>query len=224
VFYSELEIPDSSFYWFRRYFEFSPDSLRAPRALFILAELSRVHQAKEYADYRDLYQKLIQEYPNSTYAEEARRILGIATIRQADDVAERVYAEAESLMSSGRYREAISRLQSLAADQQGAPLAARSQLAIGWIYEHRLHKPDSALLYYRRVVREYDKTPYAAAIRDRITAKPEGEAADSVRVQQQKEEGQQPPTVRDVDDEVIRSGARPAAIPDTTRLRRVIRD
>jgi TolA-binding protein len=225
VFYTEFEIPDSAFYWFRRYFEFSPDSLRAPRALFILAELSRVHQEKDYADDRDLYQKLIQEYPNSTYAEEARRILGIATIRQADDVAERVYAEAESLISSGRYREAIRQLQSLAEDQHGSPLAARSQLAIGWIYEHRLHNPDSALHYYRRVVREYDKTPYAAAIRDRITPKPEGETADSVRVQQQKKDnGQQPPTVRDIDDEAIRPGARPAAIPDTIRSRRVIRD
>jgi TolA-binding protein len=213
VFYSDLEKPDSSFYWFRHFFELKVDSTRAPRALFILAELSRTHPEKRFADPGDLYQKLIQEYPRSSYAEEARRILGIPVVRQSADDAERSYAEAESLLWLGRYEEAIAHLHEIAEDQQGSLIAARSEYAIGWIYEYRLDEPDSARSYYQRVSEQYKTSPYAAALKNKVLSKADSTVSDSPGVPlPERHENRRPPA----NEESIQPPPRPSRSPSPT--------
>jgi hypothetical protein len=53
-------------------------------------------------------------------------------------------------------------------DHAGSPYAAKSAYTLGWIYEHRLQKSDSALAQYKALVEHFGSTRYAAAVRGRI--------------------------------------------------------
>ncbi|MBF8247367.1 MAG: hypothetical protein HW374_167, partial [Bacteroidetes bacterium] len=53
-----------------------------------------------------------------------------------------------------------------------SPFAARSEYTIGWIYEHRLSKPDSALAHFRKLMEQHGSSKYAVAIRTRLAEAP----------------------------------------------------
>jgi len=184
AFHTELELPDSALLWFRRALEWKVDSTVAPRALFIVAQLGKSTGTATEKETADLYRTLIDRFPRSTYAEEARRILGLPLTQRTQEEGERAYAAAESLLWRGHYHRAIEEWKEIVNENPSSALAAKSQYAIGWVYENVLLKPDSALAYYKMVAELHKTSPYAAAVKKRIT---EPENTES-----KPQEGQQP--------------------------------
>jgi tetratricopeptide (TPR) repeat protein len=180
AFHTELEIRDSAFVWFRRSLEWGVDSTRAPRATFILAELAKTSKTMTENEITRLYQKIVESYPSSVYADEARKILGIPLppriVEQKEDFE---YSVAESLLWAGHYHLAIEHFKAIVDLDESSSLAAKSQYAIGWIYEQRLSKPDSALISYKTLVDRYKSSPYASSVRNRISEPPKTEKQDT---------------------------------------------
>lgn len=160
LFYAELGVEDSARTWYSLAVRGLTDSVRVPRAYYILAELTP-HQA-------DSLLARVLEYPRSPYAPLAGSRLGMEPERERRDPAAGLYAAIEEQIEAGDYASAVHRLRALTRDYAESPYAAKSLYALGWLYEHRLGQPDSALVCYTTVKERYGNTRYAQAVRDRL--------------------------------------------------------
>jgi len=168
LFQGELMEPDSSYFWYRQSLTLSSDSVRNPRILFILAELAQGHQDGRFGSPNDYYREVVVRYPRSKYAEQARIILNMPVAKKEVDPSEKLYAQAESLIDLKQYEKAIVTLKGIGDQFPGSAFAAKSEYAVGWLYENQLSKPDSALVHYKRLVERHGKSNYAAIVKPRI--------------------------------------------------------
>lgn len=170
LFYTALGVHDSASYWFRRLLNDHPGSHYVPRALFTLAQISSQDSAltKEATD--SLYLRIVTEFPESEFANAARRILGLAPVEVKKDEAEGVYAKAEELLLSGKHKPAILVLASVVHDHPESPWAQKAQYAIGWVYEQLMTQQDSAIANYERLVTLYPSSEYATQVRPKLAA------------------------------------------------------
>ena len=184
IFYSEVVEPDSAFYWYNRSLLWNYKNSRSPRILFILAELSRTNPEKKFPAPEEYYSRLDHDFPESIYAEEARRFLNKATAVMKTDTALEYYAQSEKQIDARQYEKAIETLRSIVQSFPKSPVAAKSEYAIGWIMENRLAQPESAMVQYKRVVKNYAGTTYALAASRRFdeVIRPDTVKTDTVKM------------------------------------------
>ena len=163
IFYSEVIEPDSAFYWYNRSLLWSYNHSRSPRILYILAELSRTNLDKKFPAPEEYYSRLDHDFPESIYAEEARRFLRKAISVMKTDTASEYYTQSEKQVDDKQYEKAIETLRFIVQSFPKSPISAKSEYAIGWIMESRLAQPESAMVQYKRVVKNYTGTIYALA-------------------------------------------------------------
>ena len=226
VFYAELEVPDSAMFWYLRSLQDETDSIRAPRVLYILAELARTNPKQGYVPADERYRQLVEQYPASDYASAARRLMGKQTTDNSADPAEALYREGEALLDSAKYRPAIDRLRRIASRYPGSAYVPKSEFAVAWLYEHRLEQPDSALEGYRRIVAAYPRSVFVPVAARKIAganARRDSIAADSLRVANARADSLRKATA--VPDSLRKNTAVPdslkksptAVVPDTAR-------
>ncbi len=179
LFYMDIEQPDSAVFWYNDAIAGFEDSVRTPRMLYILAELARSYPEKNYADPDSLFRAIMNMYPKSVYAMRAATQLGIPVEMPKSDQGEARYKIAEAKIESGAYDEAVRILKTIIAEHSTSPYAPKSSYALGWLYEHRLAQPDSALRQYTSLLESYASSSYAGVVRPRIRAM---QSADSVAV------------------------------------------
>ncbi len=184
LFYAELEVPDSALYYYDRVLEAPPDTVRTPRVLYILADLSRKENLGMSTD--SLYRVIIRDYPASPYALAAKEALGIPLPTPKSDPAKALYAEAERSLQAQRTEEAMDQLGAIIDQYPESEYAGQSRYALGWIYEYVLAEPDSALSQYRMLVEDYGGSPFASRVRQRVVAaeKPKEAPRDSSLIEQ----------------------------------------
>jgi tetratricopeptide (TPR) repeat protein len=167
IFYTEVVVPDSAFYWYEKSLAWDYCPIRSPRILYILAELSRMNTGKNYPTPEEYYTRLDRDFPESIYAEEARRFLGKESSEKKTDNAAIYYEQAEKQIETRQYNNAIKAFRSIAQSYPKSPLAVKSEYAIGWIFENHLEQPESAIVQYKHVVKNYGGTKYAIAAANR---------------------------------------------------------
>ena len=170
IFYMEVVVPDSACYWYERSISWDYSPNRSPRLLYILAELSTLNTGKKYPTPEEYYTRLDRDFPESIYAEEARRFLGKESSVKKTDSAAVYYEQAEKQIETKQYANAIKAFRSIAQSYPKSPLVAKSEYAVGWIYENGLDQPDSALMQYKHVAKDYSGTKYAVAAANRSSA------------------------------------------------------
>ncbi len=170
LFYSELEVPDSAFFWYRQSLRLYRDSVRVGRTLFILSEIVRSNPERSFGDVNDLYREIVREFPETPYAEEAARRLGIAVAPKRRDEAEPLYERAESLSVRGDVNGAVELWKSILHRFPQSPTAPRAKLALAWTYEHQLQQPDSAATYYRMVAEQHAASEFGKVALRRVPA------------------------------------------------------
>ncbi|MCX6135170.1 MAG: hypothetical protein NTU47_15270, partial [Ignavibacteriales bacterium] len=183
LFYADLDVPDSAFYWLSKSLKLGIDSIQTPRALYVLAEVARANAEKKYGNEEDLYLLITEKYPKSTYAEESRIALGFRPTMKEVDPAAGVYAVAESLMYAGEHKRALDTLWRIVGEFGESPLVAKSRYTMAWIYENYLARPDSALSQYNTLAQKFAATKYGLAAQKRIPPleAPVKPAADSLK-------------------------------------------
>jgi hypothetical protein len=142
-----------------------PESRTVPRVVFTLAQIMERDSAGGHERADSLRKELIARFPDSDFADEARRQLGIAVVPKAVDPAEVKYRQAEGILLSREPDQAKDSLKSIVESFPGSPFAPRAQYAIGWIYENSLGQMDSAIATYKRLVEKYPSSPYAEKVR-----------------------------------------------------------
>jgi len=163
VFYSEVVEPDSAFYWYNQSLLWHYDRNYSPRILYILAELSRTNPEKKFPAPEEYHSRLDHDFPELIYAEEARRFLRKGSSAVKIDTALEYYAKSEKQVDAKQYEKAVETLRSIIQLFPKSPFAAKSEYAIGWIMENNLAQPDSAMVQYKRVAKNYKGTMYALA-------------------------------------------------------------
>ena len=169
LFLLEINIPDSAEYWYHRVISEHPASNVAARALYSLAEIYRSSEDKNRDAVNLLYRTLIEKYPETQYAEEARKFLGMKVERETDPAAA-VYARGETLLLEGKIESALSVFRSVIQDYPESPSVPKSKYALGWIFENVKMNADSAQDYYRQVFEEYPNSAYAEAVKAKLIA------------------------------------------------------
>jgi tetratricopeptide (TPR) repeat protein len=188
IFYSEILVPDSAFYWYNKSLSWNYHKVRSPRILYVLAEHSRTNPEKKYPLPAEYHNRLIQDFPESVYADEARRFLGKEIVTNKSDSADIYFAKAEKEIDSQQYNKAIETFRKIRHSFPKSHLSAKSEFAIGWIYENRLSQPDSATAHYKLLVKDYKGTLYAESASKRLfeeqkidTSKTIGTKADTIK-------------------------------------------
>jgi tetratricopeptide (TPR) repeat protein len=172
LFNAELDEPDSTYRWLNIAIHHELDSVKAPRALYVMAGVARADSLKRFGDAKELYEFVLEKYPGSKVAEESRVALGFAPVVKATDVARTRFFAAESLIYRGEYARAIDSLSMLVKESSDSTFVPQSLYTMAWIYEHDLKMPDSALLKFKTLAGRYASTRFGAAAQRRIPPPP----------------------------------------------------
>ena len=169
LFYTDLANPDSAIYWLKFALRQRYDATQAPRILYILSELATAHPDKSTVTAKEYQNKLIKDFPDSYFARQIQTGVTVQKLRDATaDSATEAYASAETLIEMGKNQEAMVALNHIVRDFPATQVAAKSQYALGWMYENRLANMDSAAIEYKRLASRYPSTPFAAAVSGRM--------------------------------------------------------
>jgi tetratricopeptide (TPR) repeat protein len=163
IFYSEVVEPDSAFSWYNQSLLWSYNHVHSPRILYILAELSRIAPEKKFPAPEEYHARLDRDFPESVYAEEARRFLHKPSASGKIDPAREYYAQSEKQIDAKLYGNAIETLRFIIQTYPKSPIAAKSKYAMGWIMENKLVQPDSAMVFYKQVIRDHKGSLYEIA-------------------------------------------------------------
>jgi tetratricopeptide (TPR) repeat protein len=218
-FYSELQRPDSAGWWLKRSADMGRRHRNTPRGWYLLADLALTDTTGILGHRDSLLQRIVLEYPESPYAVESRKKLGMQEYR-VEDPSEILYREAELASDAGSYQRAADRLDSIVTAYPSSALVAKSLYAAGWTYDNRLDRADSAVVRYQAVVQRFGATEYAEQARRRLAmlgpAKTDSttKRAAPPRLDEVRAEPVKPGSVRD-------SGARRSAVRDSTKNREI---
>jgi tetratricopeptide (TPR) repeat protein len=169
LFYTDLANPDSAFYWLKFALRQKYDAGNAPRILYILSELATTYPDKSSVTAKEYQDKLLKDFPDSYFAKQLQNaVTDQKSKEEAADSAADAYTSAEALIESGKNSEAIAALGRIVRDYPASPVAAKSQYAIGWLYENRMSNMDSAAAEYKLVAARYPSTTYATAVSGRM--------------------------------------------------------
>jgi TolA-binding protein len=167
TYFSELNRNDSADAWFARSIAIQANSDRAPRTLFIRAEIARTDSLRKDTAVT-FYRQLATLFPQSPYGAEARRFLGLEQVRDSVDASSVLYERAEGMIESGRNEEALKILESIPLAYPQSTHLVQSEYAAAWLYEQRLKKHDSAQVRYTHIAKEHPTSTFAAAARLKI--------------------------------------------------------
>ncbi len=166
--YSDIGSVDSARFWFERFLDEFPGNPAAPRALFMLAQISSQDTVHGSVVADSLYRELVARYSSSEFAAEAARLHNLPIEQRRGDAANQAYVRGEDVLESGNRFAAVDSFKEVARRFPDSPLAAKAVYAVGWIYEDLIGNRDSAIAYYQRVAAQYPTSPYAAALRPKL--------------------------------------------------------
>lgn len=168
VFYTSMELVDSAKYWYSLLLREYPESPYVPRAMYTLVQIERLdsNYSRSYVD--SLHQEILRRSPESEFAAESRRHLGLPPLVKAPDTTEASYKRAEVFVHDGDFVSALSSFKRIVAADSVSPYAAKAQYTIGWIYENVKQDNDSSVTHYQRLVRRFPNSEYAAVVQHKL--------------------------------------------------------
>ena len=176
IYYLQLNQPDSAIAWYRKGIDEYPTAAKyVPRALYALSEIAASRHDSLAVD--SLYREILRRFGTSEYGIQVKKILGmeVSEARPAAG-ASGSYADAESVLQSGQTQKALRLFKRLARTQDDPEISAKSQYAVGWIYESMLANNDSAAVWYERLIKQYPSTVYAQEVQPKVSVRQKPES------------------------------------------------
>ncbi|MEZ4823720.1 MAG: tetratricopeptide repeat protein [Ignavibacteria bacterium] len=154
---------DSAEYYLKLLLNEFRESDKRTKILYTLGNFYKNIDKKEEGD--SVFQLIIDNYPNTVYANESRKILGLkleknVNLNPVDDL----FTNALLQLDSNNYIQAISELEQVEKLFPNDTMVAKSLYSIGWIYENKLVNKDSALSYYNKLRTKFPESEYTFKI------------------------------------------------------------
>jgi len=113
--------------------------------------------------------KIIEDYPLAPVANPARILLNLPVVEEeSTDVGDSIYLQAENYFVSEKYDSALVGFLQIASSFPNSKHFTRSAYAAGWIYENALSIPDSALVYYEKILAADPNSAFARIVAPKI--------------------------------------------------------
>ena len=176
--------PDSALSIYQRVLSLTDTTDLAPRVRYAIG-LIYADSLKNETAAHEQFQLLLDQYPNTPYAVEARTRLNQ---KHADDaLAETRFLQAENLIAEGTSARDIAPIYRQIADEYPNSLfAPKALFALAWTYENDLDQREQAKTIYEQVQARYPLTQYGKIATDKLEGKfldPPPEPADSTQTQ-----------------------------------------
>jgi outer membrane protein assembly factor BamD (BamD/ComL family) len=194
-FFSELEVPDSAFFYFNSILNDYPNRTNKAQTLYALGTYFETLEQREKAD--SLYKIIYDEFPKSDLYKEAAKKLGLLkeedkkSVAQTSDPAEELYLNAEKNYYDKKFREAIKEFRNIYLSHPKSNYAPKAIFFIGLIHEE-LKENDSAAFYYGILSsKENAATPLGSKVFSKYTEyKNEKERLEKIELEKQEAEKQ----------------------------------
>jgi TolA-binding protein len=169
LFFLELQVPDSALYWYQQVVNEHPQSEFAARALYTIAEIYRTVKEQPQNVRDSVYALLIQKFPASPYAQEARKVLGLPIIIAGKDTVEELLERAEAFADTHDFLSAIKVYKLITERYPKSSLAPKALYSTAWYFENAIVNNDSALAVYRRLITQYPSSHYVSLALPKVT-------------------------------------------------------
>ena len=169
LFYSELDVPDSAYFYFNRILNNYPDKPVKVQTMYALATYYETHKDSLKAD--SLFRVIYKDFKTNPLGLAAAQKLGLIKkeekkneIKRIDDPGEKDFEIAEQLYYDKKYEAAIDSFRNLYRKFPNSSFAPKSVYYMGMIYEKDLKMYDSAASAYLVLTRNFSKLPLSSAV------------------------------------------------------------
>jgi tetratricopeptide (TPR) repeat protein len=166
LFTYELNRSDSAQYYILKAIDYTQYSENKAKAYYFLATLYK--NSNRLDDANTLFKKIIEISPNSVFANESRKLLGLKSVEIVKDDAEKLYKNVESKILTNQYRESIKILDSIISNYKTSIFYPKSLYTVGWVFENIYGNKDSMIFYYKKLNSEFPQSEYFPIIADKI--------------------------------------------------------
>ncbi len=166
IFYYDLNQADSSIYYLKTIITNYSNPVWLSKATFYLATIYKsLGDSVKAAEY---FGKVVKDFPNSVYANESRKNLGLAQIEQTFDAADSLISQAGRMYDTGQPDKMIPLLREAIVKYPDSPLMPKAVYSMGWVYEHVYPSKDSALKYYTTLKTDYPNSDYTKTVLSKL--------------------------------------------------------
>ena len=167
LFLTELDIPDSSKYYYDNILENYPGTRYEANTLYALGSYYQTVDDTIHAD--SLFNIIYDNYRNQSIVNAAANKLGKELIDLNYDPAESEYSNAEYSLLNENYSDAIVKFYNIYKSYPNSPFAAKALYTTGWILENEFSLPDSAVSVYDTLTANYPASIYVRSIVGKLT-------------------------------------------------------
>ncbi|MFA6597827.1 MAG: tetratricopeptide repeat protein [Ignavibacteriaceae bacterium] len=165
LFYTDLDRPDSAFYYYNDLVEHYDLKSQKPQVLYALANY---YLSRDSLKADSLLNYIYTNYQHESIVNAAAEILNKPKIDFKYDPAKALYSEAEALMQKDEIKSSLKKFLAISESYPVSEYAAKSLLAGGYLLEEKLKLPDSAAVVYDSLVTKYPKTVFAQKVAPKL--------------------------------------------------------
>lgn len=169
LFYLELNDPDSATYWYKRVTAEDTASPFVPKALYALSEIYLSKQDSSAAD--SLYNLILKHHKKTEYAHQIRLIRHMRETTALEDSVAMKYIAAEGLLQDSTIHTALQSFEDLANGDTNSVFTPKAMYTVGWIFETKLVRNDSASKWYKKLMSQYPSSVFAAYVQPKVAVR-----------------------------------------------------
>lgn len=167
LFLSELNFPDSAYWYYNSNLTEYPDNQYYATTLFAMGSYYLTVDNKSRAD--SLFNIIYENYRNESIVNAAADKLNKPFIDLNYDPAMDQYIQAENLMLFGDYNSAIEYFKEIPLIYPSSSIAPKALYACGWIEENELKNPEEAAEYYDTLIARYPASEYVRVVAPKVS-------------------------------------------------------
>jgi TonB family protein len=162
LYLTQMDEPDSALAEYLSLVKQFPESEYAPKSLYAAAWVME-NVKKDSARAAELYQRIIDEYPQSDYLKTARELLNNPEDSLSTPIPEEIYQQAERLLfEEGDVDSALILYDFIIKEFPNSGYVVKSAFAKAWTIEFYANPGDSTVIFaYRSIAEQYPGTEYA---------------------------------------------------------------
>ncbi len=158
LFLSELNIPDSAYWYYENSLTNYPNSQYYPTTVYAMGSYYLTINDKKRAD--SLFNIIYENYRNESIVNAAADKLNKPFIDLNYDPALEKYALAESLLLAGAFSQAVDGFLSIYKEFPESDFAPKALYTCGWIYENDIKDPVRASEFYDTLIVNFPSSEY----------------------------------------------------------------